>query len=36
MNMLSAMTISVFGVQSLLLAVHAYLNQLVTFYLRAV
>jgi hypothetical protein len=29
------MTISVFDVQSLSLAVHAYLKQLVTFYLRA-
>jgi hypothetical protein len=34
--MLSAMTISVFNVELLSLASHAYLKQLVTFYLRAV
>jgi hypothetical protein len=36
MNILSAMTISVFGFQSLSLALHAYINQLVTYYLKAV
>jgi hypothetical protein len=36
MNMLSAMTISVFVIHSLLLMSHAHLKQLVTFYLRAV
>jgi predicted Na+-dependent transporter len=36
MNMLSTMTISVFVIHLLSLMLHAYLKQLVTFYLRAV